>query len=238
MSNQTTFDAYPTVEVIQQVGSDGMIVQAARVSSGNDLDAATVKTQTGLINFLVKNRHGSPFEHGSITFRVHCPIFVAREFMRHRAGWSYNETSGRYRELEPAFWVPSTYRPMTQEGKPGEYRLTQGADNRDKAEKAQEQLCRSYGYVWSAYREMLEAGIPREVARAVLPVGIYTDFYATANPRAVMHFLSLRTEDDRATVPSFPQQEIQDVAVRMEEAFEAYWPITYAAWNENGRVPV
>lgn len=238
MDRQPTFEVAPNVEVIQQIGDDDMIVMAARVSSGADQSRLSHKTKTGLIKFLVKNRHGSPFEHGSITFRVHAPIFVAREFMRHRAGWSYNETSGRYRELEPNFWVPGYARPMTQEGKPGEYRMTHGEDDAAKIEKAWEQLSGAYGCIWAAYQEMLTAGVPREVARAVLPVGLYTDFYATANPRAVMHFLSLRTEDDRATVPSFPQQEIQDVAVRMEEAFAAYWPVTYAAWCENGRVPV
>jgi thymidylate synthase (FAD) len=94
----------------------------------------------------------------------------------------------------------------------------------------------SYRQSYAAYQEMLDAGIAREVARAVLPVGLFSSMYATCNARALMHFLSLRTKDDRATVPSFPQREIEMVAEKMEALWAGLMPLTHEAFNGNGRV--
>lgn len=214
-------------------GSDAKICQAARVSTLGSAAAKTVEAR-GLINYLMRNRHGSPFEHGQMSFLVHAPIFVAREFMRHRVGWSYNETSGRYRELEPVFYIPERHRPLVQQGKPGEYQFVEGTFEQFGITRWEHEQV--YRTAWSSYRRMLKAGVAPEVARNVLPVGLFTSFYATCNPRSLMHFLSLRTNDDNATFASFPQEEIERVARDMEEEFSDAFPYTYEAYVNNGRV--
>lgn len=182
----------------------------------------------------MRDRHGSPFEHNSMTFFISAPIFVFREFMRHRVGWSYNEESGRYRELEPVFYVPDSDRKLVQEGRPGKYVFVEGTG-------AQQELTGrvmedSYRRAYEAYQEMLAAGVAREVARSVLPVGLFSSMYATCNARSLMHFLGLRTQHELATTPSFPQREIEMVGEKMERHWAGLMPLTYAAFNANGRV--
>jgi len=225
------------VELIQNVGDDNTIVQAARVSTGTDRtpnfgdpDAA----DRGLVNFLMKNRHGSPFEHGSMTFRVECPIAVSREFFRHRIGWSYNEESGRYKVLDPDFYVPPAHRPLVQVGKPGAYEFTDAGI--ETSAMTRQQLTSAYSAAWQAYQNMIDLGVAKEVSRYCLPVGTYTSFYATCNPRSLMHFLSLRTKDEESTFKSFPMWEIEQVARGMEAEFSRLYPVTYLAWVGNGRV--
>lgn len=226
------------VDYIQHVGSDQMIVNAARVSvTGLPRNLQTGEIEDNdkfLINYLMKNRHGSPFEHGSITFAIEAPIFVFREFHRHRVGWSYNETSGRYSELKPDFYLPAEHRKLRQVGKPGAYTFEAGTP--EDIDLVGQDMHAAYTVAWQAYKEMVDAGIAKEVARMVLPVGTYSSMYATANPRSIMHFLSLRTEDESATFVSRPQYEIQLVASQIERLFIAHWPVTYGAWVRNGRV--
>ncbi|MFE4451466.1 FAD-dependent thymidylate synthase [Streptomyces sp. NPDC056796] len=210
------------------------VTAAARVSTiGADSLTSKLPT-TGLINYLMRDRHGSPFEHSSMTFYVEAPIFVAREWFRHRAGWSYNEESGRYKALEPTFYVPAGDRNLIQEGKPGAYEFRQGSDAHFARMAAN--MLYSYNEAYEAYEDMLKAGIAREVARMVLPVGIYTSFYATCNARSLMHFLALRTKDEASAFPSFPQREIEMAAEQMEKHFAAAMPLTHAAFQKHGRV--
>lgn len=176
----------------------------------------------GLINFLYRERHMSPFEHGSFTFYVDTPIFVAREFMRHRT-WSYNETSGRYKELAPRFYLIGDERPITQKGKVGAYRFEEGDAEQYGNIYANTTL--SYSNAWQAYQNMLKIGVAKEVARNVLPVGTMTSFYATANPRNVMQFLLLRNDDNAL-------YEIREVAKVIEEKFAEAMPLTYAAYKK------
>jgi thymidylate synthase (FAD) len=186
-----------------------------------------------LINFLMRDRHGSPFEHSSMTFLITAPIFVFREFHRHRAGWSYNEESGRYRELTPVFYVPGADRKLVQEGRPGQYIFTPGtADQHRLVNDTTRAACQ---HAYARYQEMLGHGIAREVARTVLPVGLYSAMYATCNARSLMHFLSLRTTHDEATIPSFPQREIEMVAEQMESLWASLMPVTHQAFNDQGR---
>lgn len=177
---------------------------------------------SGLINFLYRERHMSPFEHGSFTFYIDTPIFVAREFMRHRT-FSYNETSGRYKELSPRFYLIPDERPITQKGKIGSYRFDAGEADQYGQVFASTTL--SYSAAWDAYQNMLNKGVAREVARNVLPVGIMTQFYATANPRNIMQFLLLRNDDNAL-------YEIREVAKAIEEQFAAAMPLTYAAFKK------
>lgn len=226
-----------TVRLVKNVASDDDVTQAARVSTLGELAqerAVDIKRDEGLINFLMRDRHGSPFEHTSMTFFVHAPIFVFREWQRHRAGWSYNEESGRYRELEPHFYVPSVARPVVQQGKPGKYEYVGGTP--EQYALTVDTLTGAYREAYERYETLLHNGVAREVARMALPVGIYSSMYATCNARSLMHFLSLRTKDPRATVPSSPQFEI-DVAARMlEKHFSRLMPLTHAAFNTHGRV--
>jgi thymidylate synthase, flavin-dependent len=217
--------------------TDYDVMDAARVSTLGEstIHAATSTTQMrGLINFLMRDRHGTPFEHNSITFMVKAPIFVAREFMRHRAGWSYNEESGRYRQLKPEFYLPAEDRNLVQSGKPGAYHFELGTVEQRLA--TEHSLGVIYRAAYSHYQQLLDQGVAREVARMLLPVGLFTTFYATCNARSLMHFLSLRTIDERATVPTFPQREIELVADQMEELWAGHMPLTHEAFNAHGRV--
>lgn len=227
-----------TVELIKHSAADQDVLWAARVSTAGEKSLDELERDAsrskGLINFLMRDKHGSPFEHNSMTFFVSAPIFVFREFHRHRVGWSYNEESGRYRELQPVFYVPAEDRKLVQQGKPGAYVFVDGTPEQYKT--VDDATRESYAAAYAGYQRMLEAGVAREVARTTLPVGLYSSMYATCNARSLMHFLGLRTKRDDATFPSFPQREIEMVAERMEAAWAELMPLTYAAFNTNGRV--
>ncbi|MDP9844213.1 FAD-dependent thymidylate synthase [Streptosporangium lutulentum] len=227
-----------TVELVKHSASDSDVLWAARVSTAGEKSLEEVgkdpARSKGLINFLMRDRHGSPFEHNSMTFLIGAPIFVFREFQRHRVGWSYNEESGRYRELEANFYVPGAERKLVQEGRPGKYVFVEGSEEQHKI--TVETMEASYRQSYAAYREMLEVGIAREVARAVLPVGLFSTMYATCNARSLMHFLSLRTKNEQSKMPSFPQREIEMVGEKMEAAWAELMPLTHAAFVEAGRI--
>lgn len=226
------------VELVKSVAEDADVVMAARVSTGGRQDLMGIrhddKRSAGLINYLMRDRHGSPFEHNSMTFFVQAPIFVFREFHRHRVGWSYNEESGRYKELAPTFYLPGRDRPLQQVGKPGAYQYVAGTE--EQYQVMEEELMATYLQAWKSYQRMLGVGIAREVARLSLPVGVLSSMYATCNARSLMHFLGLRTQHEAAKVPSFPQKEISMVADKMEAKWAALMPLTYEAYNANGRV--
>ncbi|WP_219807446.1 FAD-dependent thymidylate synthase [Streptomyces sp. SM14] len=227
-----------SVELVKHSASDSDVLWAARVSTAGEQSLAEVtkdpERSKGLINYLMRDRHGSPFEHNSMTFFVSAPLFVFREFHRHRVGWSYNEESGRYRQLEPVFYVPSEERKLVQQGRPGKYEFVAGSAEQHKV--VTEAMEESYRQSYRAYQEMLDAGVAREVARATLPVGLYSSMYATCNARSLMHFLGLRTQHEQAKVPSFPQREIEMVGELMEARWAELMPLTHAAYNANGRV--
>lgn len=222
------------VTLIDSMGGDQGIAKAARVSTLGVAAETDDKAIKGLIKFLMANRHGTPFEHNSMTFLIEAPISVFREFHRHRVGWSYNEVSGRYRELDPIFYLPGTDRPLVQQGKPGHYEFVKGSDLQ--YEVAVGIMKRSYEEAARDYSALLTQGVAKEVARQVLPVGTYSAMYATCNARSLMHFLGLRTKCDKARFPSYPMHEIELVAKRMEKVFSELFPITWTAWHLNGRV--
>lgn len=226
-----------TVELVKASAKDADVLFAARVStkgesSLEDVDGDAERSK-GLINYLMRDRHGSPFEHNSMTFYVSAPIFVFREFMRHRIA-SYNEESGRYRELRPVFYVPGPERNLVQQGKPGAYDFLPGSQEQQAlVTKETERICEE---AYAAYLRMLDAGIAREVARIVLPLTIYSSMYVTMNARALMNFLSLRTKREDSHFPSFPQREIEMVAEKMEAEWARLMPVTHAAFDGSGRV--
>jgi thymidylate synthase (FAD) len=236
--NEIEFRSDVTVELVKHVAADSDVIWAARVSTAGDQSLAAVhedpERSKGLINFLMRDRHGSPFEHNSMTFFVSAPIFVFREFMRHRIGFSFNEESGRYRELRPVFYVPGEDRRLVQEGRPGRYTFVPGTPEQRKI--TTEATRRACVAAYQAYQEMLAAGVAREVARGVLPVATYSSMYVTCNARSLMSLLSLRTRREDSRFPSFPQREIEMVAERMEQAWAGLMPLTHAAFEANGRV--
>lgn len=235
---QPTYRSDVTVELVRHAARDADVLFAARVSTAGEatlehIDADASRSK-GLINYLMRDRHGTPFEHNAMTFFVSAPIFVFREFHRHRVGFSYNEESGRYRELQPVFYVPGEDRRLVQRGKPGRYEFFAGSPEQHAVVDAA--MRGAYEHAYTAYQDMLAAGVAREVARAVLPVGLFSSMYATCNARSLMHFLSLRTKSEDAKVPSFPQREIEMVAEQMEAAWAQLMPLTHAAFVEHGRV--
>lgn len=222
------------VELIKHSAADIDVVRAARVSTkGEGSLNATDEEIAGLINFLARERHGSPFEHSYFTFFVKAPIFVWREHMRHRIA-SYNEESGRYKILEPEFYIPGLDRKLQQVGKTGAYEFIEGTS----AQYATTfiGLYKTCERAYHAYRTMLDEGVAKEVARMALPVNIYSSAYVTMNARALMNFISLRKSAPGSHFPSYPQREIEMVAERYEEIFEELMPLTYLAFINNGRV--
>jgi thymidylate synthase (FAD) len=228
-----------TVKLIQSMGGDSMVVAAAKVSTGGEEATRFVDEEAnyGLINYLMKHRHGTPFEHSTLTFFVHAPIFVWREWHRHRIGFSYNEESGRYKKLDPVFYLPPRDRPMMKVNgwKPGRPKFTRCEDD-----ATYEKLCTNLRHAsvvsYDCYERNLELGIDPGLARDCLPVGIYSSCWVTANPRSLMAFLSLRTHEPAAKFVSYPLYEIEEAARAAEQSLKSGWPLTWKAFNENGRV--
>ena len=206
------------------MADDLSVVNGARVSFASRVEEMTEREE-GLIRFLMRERHGTPFEHNSFRFHIKCPIFVAREWMRHRVS-SFNEWSGRYSQLEPEFYVPAAEDVRTQVGKPGSYTFDPVSD--ELAEETREAQRAVYEQAYATYERLLEQGVAKEIARNVLPVAIYTQFYWTVNARSLMNFVSLR----RLGVA---QREIRRYAEAVERFFAGAMPVTHAAFVANER---
>lgn len=216
-----------TVGLVDHMGTELSIVNAARVSF-NEASQEMTDRDRGLLRFLLRNRHASPFEHVTATFLVECPLFVRSEWHRHRTQ-SFNEWSGRYSEYIPRFYVPNPDRPLIQQGKAGDYHFVVGSN--EQYETVDESYHYACGVCWVEYTHMLDKGIAKEVARNVLPVTTYTKFYATANLRNWINFLSLRAEEHAL-------YEIRQLAGQVETILHRYYPETLNAWDEYGRGPV
>lgn len=235
MNSEIQFKSDMDVELIEVMGDDTRIAEAAWVSNyGGGIPNDKADRIPGLINFLMRDRHGTPFEHNSLTFLISAPLFVFYEFHRHRVGWSYNEESARYRELDPVFYVPRLDRNLRQTGSPGKYTFEPG----DEDQIADVRLAHRQGAkdAWRNYQWLLDGGIAREVARNVLPVSIFKTMYATCNLRSLFSFLSLRWAHPLSTVPTFPLDEIQMVAEKMEDLARRRFPVAFEAFDKNGRI--
>jgi thymidylate synthase (FAD) len=207
------------------LADDLSVANAARVSFARRKDELD-ESDEGLIRFLMRDRHGTPFEHNAFRYHVRCPIFVAREWFRHRIG-SFNEFSLRYARATDDFYVPEAGDVRTQVGKPGAY--TFEPVDPELAERTREELQAVYDHAYTTYEQLVEAGVARELARSVLPVGAYTQFYWTVNARALMNFVSLRNSE-------FAQLEIRRYAEAVEAFFAEQMPVTHAAFVANARV--
>jgi thymidylate synthase (FAD) len=212
------------VRLDDAMASDLSVVNGARVSFARHKQEID-DSDAGLIRFLMRERHGTPFEHNAFRFHIRCPIFVAREWFRHRVG-SFNEFSMRYARATEDFYVPDAQDVRTQVGKPGAYSFEPVAD--EVAETTRERLREIYEAAYAAYEELVELGVARELARAALPVGAYTEFYWTVNARSLMNFVSLRAAE-------MAQREIRRYAEAVETFFAERMPITHAAFVANDR---
>ena len=209
------------VELIDSVGNDLSVTRAARVSYGGDLTERESAKEKRLIRYLLTNRHTSPFEHVHFTFHVKAPIFVARQWMRHRT-WSYNEISARYVELEDDLYYPEHWRMQAEHNKQmsdGEAPLWVEATSDQRYNDAIT-LC------WSTYQDMLGNGVSREMARMVLPVSTFTRFYGTVNLKNLMDFLSLRDH-------GHAQHEIREYAQAMRRLVEPIVPMAMEVYDAN-----
>lgn len=205
------------VELVDSMGSDLAVVQAARISNGAVLpDWRDVKDEK-LINYLAQHGHMTPFEHVVFKFYVKAPIFVIREWQRHRS-FSYNEMSARYKELQPEFFVPE--HPRVSHA--GNKQSSVETDDFGKSFIMKMATNDAYQQAWMAYQDMLNAGIARELARIVLPVGIYSEMYVTGNLRNWFHWWQLRSSEDA-------QQEIRDYAHAVGEIIMEKVPISFNA---------
>jgi thymidylate synthase (FAD) len=213
------------VRLDDAMANDLSVVNGARVSFARHKTEMD-DSDAGLIRFLMRERHGTPFEHNAFRFHVRCPIFVAREWFRHRWG-SFNEFSMRYAKATDEFYVPAPDDVRTQVGKPGAYSFEPVEP--EVAEQTREELETVYENAFAAYERLVELGVARELARAALPVGAYTEFYWTVNARALMNFLSLRAAEAA-------QREIRRYGEACERLFAERMPVTYQAFLDAGRV--
>jgi thymidylate synthase (FAD) len=213
------------VRLDESMASDLSVVNAARVSFARRKEEMDDSDQ-GLIRFLLRERHGTPFEHNAFRFHVRAPIFIAREWFRHRVG-SFNEFSMRYAKATDDFYVPDAEDVRTQVGKPGAY--TFEPVDAELAEATREELRAVYDAAYAAYERLVEQGVARELARAVMPVGSYTEFYWTVNARSLMNFVSLRAAEAA-------QREIRRYADACEQFLAEEMPVTYQAFVDAGRV--
>ena len=242
------------VELVDYCASDQMVLRAMLVSTGKDdstnlstdyigkgYDTSTrresvtdiISRNRGRINYLMREHHGTPFEHNFFCFRIKAPIFVIREWHRHRIGWSYNEQSGRYMELGPEWYIPDANNIRTRVGKPGHYTY-EVLDNSTesgflKVKEFRETLDETCAISYRNYKSSLAMVVAPEQARMFLHVNHYSSFYASCNARSLMHFLALRNAPTA-------QWEIQQYAEALEIIFAEKMPVTYKAYVDNGRI--
>src|SRR3954463_11344406 len=213
------------VRLDDAMADDLSVVNGARVSFAKHKTEMD-DSDAGLIRFLMRERHGTPFEHNSFRFHIRAPIFVAREWFRHRVG-SFNEFSMRYAKATDDFYVPEPEDVRSQVGKPGASSFEPVDDAL--AERTRDELREVYEHAFETYERLVEAGVARELARCVMPVGAYTEFFWTVNARALMNFVSLRAAETA-------QREIRRYADAVERFFEEKMPVTHAAFVAANRV--
>ncbi len=214
------------VKLIQYYGSDDMVCAAARVSvDGGVREGKPSKERDKLlINFLAQKLHTSPFEHCGATIYVKAPIFVLRQWHRHRTH-SYNELSGRYSTTFKDYYVPTIERLMTEQTK--DSRQGSGkVETEEQAREAIEKIRRHSENALGEYRLLLELGVTREIARIVLPLNTYSEMYDTCNLWNWTRFLKLRLAQDA-------QYEIRQYAKAILKILSGIFPLSMAAWAKN-----
>ncbi len=210
------------VKLIDHMGSDLSVVNAARVSFGKRKEAFD-EGDAKLIKYLAKHEHTSPFRHTALTLHVKAPIFVFRQWMKHRIGSEFNEISGRYVVFpDDEFYVPEVFRQQSKDNKQGSLGEIEEA-HRGPAAATFLQACKDSV---KQYRALLEMGVCKEQARCVLPVGLYSEVYWTVSLQAAAHFIRLRTE-------GHAQWEIQQYAHAVAKVVEQVYPVSLKALLES-----
>ncbi len=250
------YKSHSDVILIDKMGDDARIAMAAwvvpSIAAGLEKEKIKPGSVAGVINYMMKHRHGTPFEHTAIQECVTTPIFVWREWHRHRIGFSYNEESARYKQLAPVFFIPDRHRPMIkiEDWKPGRPKfltLDQWHESCSSlaslpvtADEFYEEMVADmkagYEKEYERYERQLARNLDPGLARDNLPVGIFSSCWVTMNARSCMAFLSLRRYDPLAKFVSYPLAEIDAAAAQVENIFAYLFPITYKAFLDNGRV--
>jgi thymidylate synthase (FAD) len=209
-------DGISSLELVRVSGSDLDIANAARVSYGKVSHEVSERDKK-LINFLMEHNHSSPFEHNQLSFRVKAPIFITRQWMRHRIN-SYNEISYRYVKVKTEFYIPKDFRLQDKENGQSSHGAFSNEELTTQYKAALEQA-------YDSYSKMLDAGVCREQARAILPVATYTEFIYTCNLQALMHFMKLR-------LGSGAQKEIRQYALALLKLALPHFPYALKAWRK------
>jgi thymidylate synthase (FAD) len=222
-------DGIGKVSYVQHVGDDKMIVNAARVSFGQDNTKPLTERDQKLIKYLIEHRHTSPFEHNSITFMFEVPMFVRSQHMRHRT-WAYNEISRRYTEVDLKFYEPKAFR--TQ------HKSNRQASNEnelidpiiapafaDTYIKSSEAVAKFHKQSLDLFNHLVDAGVCREQSRGVLPQNLYAKYYGTVNLSNLLKFIDLRTHEGA-------QWEIQKMAEACLDIATEIWPYSIGAYRE------
>jgi thymidylate synthase (FAD) len=213
---------YGHVRLFESMGSDLSIVRNARVSYDAEWrSGADEGKDEKLIRYLLRNKHTSPFECVTFTFDIKCPLFVARQWHRHRT-WSYNEVSARYTELPEEYYVPEEKDITTQSSSNKQMRTTEEHPDSECIRKA---ILTSCVESFDSYYELLEKGCPRELARGVLPMNTYTHFFGTVNLHNLFHFIKLRLHEHA-------QYEIRVYAQALLDLIRSVVPVSVAAFEE------
>ncbi len=210
------------VGLIDHLGSEATIVNAARVSFGKlkqSMDERDVK----LLNYLIENRHTSPLEHVVFTFSVHCPLFVRGQWHRHRT-WSYNEISRRYTEIDLEFYTPEVLRRQSEDNRQASF-----FDPAFHGGQLREEIRRHNRLSLELYEKLLASGVCREQARGVLPQNMMVTFWGTVDLSNLLHFLELRDSDHA-------QSEIREYAVAIKKLIKPIVPNVAAYFEKKGQV--
>lgn len=212
-------DGLSSLELVRASGSDLDVVNAARVSYGTIKETLSDRDEK-LIRYLIAHEHTSPFEHNQLVYRIKAPIYVVRDWVRHRIGVSYNEISGRYAELPLEFYTPQQWRKQDPDNKQSSIPTVF-----EKEQEINTDYKKAIETAGAAYKALLAAGVCRELARGVLPVCIYTQFIFTCNLVSLFHFIRLRAH------PS-AQWEIQQYARGLLELARPHFPLSLHAWED------
>ena len=223
-------DGIGCVEYIDHMGTDTSVVNAARVSFGKHKRVIDDKDK-GLIKYLIKHRHTSPFEHCSVTFRFTVPLFVRSQHHRHRT-WAYNEISRRYTSYDIQFYSPNEFRTQHKSNRQASNLeminpvILPDLSDSDFGVLADEVVKAHHQKSLGLYELLINRGICREQARGVLPQNMYTQYYGTANMSNLLKFIDLRTHEGA-------QWEIQKTAEACLDIAMDLWPISISAWRES-----
>ncbi|MDR2864726.1 MAG: FAD-dependent thymidylate synthase [Spirochaetaceae bacterium] len=210
------------IRLVDYLGSDERVVQSARVSYGKG--TKTYREDAGLIDYLLRNRHTSPFEQVVLTFHVKMPIFIARQWVRHRTA-RLNEISGRYSVMKDDFYVPATedVAPQSQDNKQAR---APDAFSPEQADKIRTTLIGEQKRAFTEYSALLDTGLARELARINLPLSLYTEIYWQIDLNNLFHFLELRMGDHA-------QKEIRDYARVLFELTKKVAPVSCASFERH-----